>query len=125
MTRSHSPAKTRAFPRPLPSPWPVTTARLAWRGREQLASNGRAAVDDDRLARHIFGRFRRQENGRAGDVLRLPDTTERGHAPQIGFGLRVFPQGAGKIRADVARRDGVDPTSMRGERSDAHTSELQ
>ena len=71
--------------------------------------DGNAAVDDDGLAGNEVGLPAGQEDGRAGDVLRLSDALERREMDAELPVLRLVLQGLGEIRVDDAGGDGVHP----------------
>src|SRR6266404_8263500 len=82
-------------------------------GEESSRSRGRAAVDHDRLAGHE-GRGVGGEIGyRAGDLVGFADPAQRRGGGAVLQPRLVFPQRAGEIGLDEARRYAIDAHAFR------------
>src|ERR1700730_11995084 len=82
--------------------WPHT-ARSS-----QASADSRATVDNDALAGDISPGLGGEENRCSGDLARLADAAQRGHALERGFGLGILPQCAREVGANDAGRNRVD-----------------
>jgi peptidyl-dipeptidase Dcp len=93
--------------------WPLRVSR----DRSDLVGDTEppAPVDHDLLARHVFGRGRREEQSKRLDVVRLADAVHRDLAGKCRLHAGVASVAAADVRGEEPRRDRVCGDTVGGE----------